>query len=193
MAEKLLSGKLLKDRFFLLDELGMYWDLNLIKRQWISDLVKLNGTFMDIHSELLKNDKCQEWYGALMATKGQLAGITPEWQGKLAPKAYLMLAWPEFDDRVSPLAGPWERADFIWISNDLVWSRWNGDQLNYRFPQVSKDFVDISKNEYAPVTPPPVTHPAEDPEDPGTPEEPGTPSGGLVLHLNCPHCGKKIF
>jgi hypothetical protein len=55
----------------------------------------------------------------------------------------------------------------------------SGDNLNYRFRQVSKDEVDRwvaeSSNEI----------PAEE----ATPDE----SDGLTLHLVCPHCGKKIF
>lgn len=72
---------------------------------------------------------------------------------------------------------------------------YNPDQLRHRFERLPLNPLDNTKppeevtaylKTFGTVTPPP---PTEDPNDPPDP----VISGGLTMHMLCPHCGKKIF
>jgi len=184
---------LIKDRFLFDDyESGLYFDLYPVKRKGNED--EFNGIINDADDEVkrLETDPAnQQYYCTLLLTEAQMYAIPENYRNQYAAKSQLLLFKAGFGGKALPDT-PWfsiqaggmvcdpTGAQSKWI----YYTNWTANNLGFRFRRVNKAEVDA----YVMPTPP-VTPPAEDPEDPGTPET----SGGLVLHLNCPHCGKKIF
>jgi hypothetical protein len=186
MANKIQgTGKLIGNRYFLLDELGMYWDLQLLFRQNYSDEADFNNA-IDENNELIKISKKYQagWFVSIGMVPSQINALGEDWKKLIQPKVHLFLYddsyKPAQNNNLMPVIGMFE-ADFLWHGDNLVYTWMSGDNLNYRFRQVSKDEVDRWVAESNEI-------PAED-NGGSEPEE----SNGLTLHIVCPHCGKRIF
>lgn len=187
---------LIKDRFLFDDyESGLYFDLYPVKRKGNED--EFNGIIQDANNELerLETDPAhQELLCTLFLTEAQMYAIPENYRNQYAAKSQLLLFKAGFDGKALP-DNPWfaiqsggmvcnptgSQANWIYYTN------WSSNNLAHRFRKVKKDEVDacVVPGSGGTTPPPPA-------DDPGTPDDP-VPSGGLVLHLNCPHCGKKIF
>ena len=206
----LLAGQLIKDRFFYLPQMGMYWDLIALKR--FGDEMQFSQEIDRLNDELQKNPKAagQQWKTAIFLTAGQIGKLSQEWQNSYCAKSYLLYAKPDFDGKGEelPAIGVWNPVHFVWVSNYKVYV-WQfkdtplhtAEWLGNKFRVVNA--ADVLSDMYP--------TPAGSLAKPGNPPAPGggttpggdtdtgggtTPSGVAwdgVLHLTCPHCAKKIF
>ncbi len=203
----LLIGQLVKDKYFYLPQMGMYWDVFAVKRvaNENEDEYCVRVDNLNINLQKLPGAAKNEYFVCVFMLPAQIYALPTRMQSSLAAKTYMMVADPSFKSPDMPAYGPWNPVDFVWKSNTTVLlnqyrdsNEHTAEWLSHRFPVVPENQVKAAPtpaNSYNPwaTTPPvtpPVTPPADDPEDP---TDPGTPSGGLVLHMTCPHCGKKIF
>ena len=216
---KFYKGILVRDNFFYLPEMGMYWRMSLIKRNIPGE----NESGLNMRIDQINDDLAEEgekkigeyvWHPTLMLNKTQLAKLPENWQVSFHPKVWFMIvdtSWSPSNQNQLPDAGVWRPVDFVWVSNKEVYIKeFNGSLMNtanwlgHRFP-IAKD-TDILK---API--PSGSLPSIDGANAGgdtggntggnTGGDTGGDTGGntggiatdITIHIKCPNCGHKIF
>jgi hypothetical protein len=181
MANKIkYTGKLIGGRYFLYDELGMYWDLALLFRQAGEDEAGFNKRIDAKNDELKTYSKYQAgWFASIGLVRSQVENLPDVWRNRFMQKTHLFLYDPVHNGEKMPVVNGFE-ADFVWIDDNLVYTWLSGDNMNYRFRLVSKAEVDkwLANQNGEPAN-----------EEPNNPQN----SGGTIFHIECPHCGKRIF
>ena len=182
----LYQGKLHLGKYFELA--GQMWDLCMISRKSGDNEQIFNGRIDDINNANKLLPKHQAWFATIGTHAPKLAEDTPEsWQVCWHAKTYIFIYDSLFKGDEMPRVGVWEQVDFVWVSDDKVFTRWNGDNLNYRFRQLNS--VEVA-NVLGEEPPTPPTPPVEE-EDP--PVIPPAQTTGTTIHMVCPHCNKVIF
>jgi hypothetical protein len=203
----LLAGQLIKDRFFYLPQMGMYWDLIALKR--FGDEMQFSQEIDRLNDNLQKNPKAagQQWKVGIFLNGAQITNLDQKWQNSYCAKSYLMYAKPDFDGKGEelPAVGVWNPVHFVWVSNYKVYvwqfkdtpehtAEWLGNKFAVVNP-VDVDAYPAPKGSLVKPGNPPVTPPVTPPVDDTTGDTTNPPavSGHVTFHFYCPHCGKKII
>lgn len=202
---KIRTGKLHAEIYFEDTEIGMWFKIPRVNYV-AGNENDLNNQIDDLNIQLKSQQtepKNQKWLACLsMLHDKYFNDFQQYWKDAFCSKSYLMIfnitGKPPTTIEYSPFDDMF--ADGFVVYKQLqskpytIWevaTKYDSNNLAHRFRRADfKSEVKPYLDKFGTVTPPPVTHPADDPDDPGTPEE---HSGGLVLHINCPHCGKVIF
>lgn len=206
----LIQVEFVKDRFMYMPQMGMYWLVHGVKRVSGEDdtgyydrVSKLDKEMQDFRGA----DK-NEFHPCLFLLTSAVYKIPASVRVPMAAFSYLMIAEPTFNDDEMPGHLEWKPVDFVWKSNrNVLMNQYKGtnktaaEWMSHRFPVINPDevkaFKDFPSDAYDPwavVTPPPPPPDDGEPDGEDEPDGGGTiPSGGLTLHMACPHCGKKIF
>jgi len=180
----LIAGQLIKDRFFYLPQMGMYWDLIALKR--FGDEMQYSQEIDRLNDELQKNPKAagQQWKTGIFLNAVQIGKLSQQWQNSYCAKSYLIYAKPDFDGKGEelPAIGVWNPVHFVWASNYKVWiwqfkdtpehtAEWLGNKFRVvNAADVLSDMYPTPAGSLAkpgnPPTTPPVTPPTEEPETP---------------------------
>ena len=182
MANKIkYTGKLIGGRYFLYDELGMYWDLALLFREAGEDEAGFNARIDTKNNELKAYSKYQDsWFASIGMVRSQVEKLPDEWRDRLQSKTHLFLYEPSFDSSTFFMPSVnGIQSDFVWTSDSMVYTWLSGDNMNYRFRLVSVDEVDKWL----------AGQPVEGSSNSNSPNS----SDGTTIHIECPHCKKRIF
>ena len=206
----LIQVEFVKDRFIYMPQMGMYWLVHGVKRvsgeddngYW--DRVKKVDREMQGFSGASKN----EYHPCLFLLTSQVYGIPQAVRVPMSAVSYLMVADTSFNDDEMPAHAEWNPVDFVWKSNrNVLMNQYKGtnktaaEWMSHRFPVINPqevealtDFPSGAYDPWAVVPPPPPPPDDGEPDGEDEPDSGSTiPSGGLTLHMACPHCGKKIF
>lgn len=169
---------LIKNRYLFDDyESGLYFDLCPITRG-AGDENALNEKIEKANSSLnCPPDK--NLFCTLFLTEAQISKIPKNYQNMFAGKTYLLLFKSGFDESSEFPENAWSALGANGMICDpetwTYYTTWSADNLSHRFRLVSKNEVDNYKEE--------VTTPGKPIED----------TTSMIIHICCPHCGKKIF
>jgi hypothetical protein len=186
---------LLKERFLFDDyDSGLYFDLFTLKRP-AGDEDVFNGVINEACEALEEiTPDGQKWLPTLMLLESQVNALPVKYRTMFAGKSYLMLYKANFNEQELPNNEWGQMGGGMLIckpvgakANWKYFTEWDANALGHRFRRVDKSEVD-AYDFGEPVTPP-VNPPADD----DTTGDTTLPSGGLTLHLVCPHCKKAIF
>jgi len=189
-------GKLVKDsageyHFYDVNDSGLYFRLSMLMRKSGEDEAGFNARIGENNAVLYALDMASGDEVVYKSTIGlvptQAKNLSASWRAIFAEKTYFFL----YDDTQtglkigSSMPGYGELyADFVWLSDDKVWTWMSADRLAYQYPRTST------------ITGATVATGEDDSGD-DTPEGDDTPasisSGETILHIYCPHCGEKIF
>ena len=192
---------LIKDRYLFDDyDSGLYFDLYPIKRG-VGDEDDFNSR-IDRANEWLKKSESDPannvWYCTLPLLDIQISKLPVSYRKQFAPKSYLLLYRTGFKEGDMPInEWGWEGngygncgmvCDCSSYNSEkwIYYTNWTANNLGYRFRRASKDEVNAyvipgSGNvdpETLPVVPPGSETPV---------------AGETLIHVNCPHCGQRIF
>ena len=188
----LLAGQLIKDRFFYLPQMGMYWDLIALKR--FGDEMQYSQEIDRLNDELQKNPKAkgQQWKVAIFLTAGQIGKLSAQWQNSFCAKSYLLYANPSFDGKGEelPAIGVWNPVHFVWVNNYKVYvwqfkdtpehtAEWLGNKFRVVNPtDVLSDMYPTPAGSLAKPGNPPTNPPSGGNTGGGTNTVGGTSTGG---------------
>ena len=188
---------LLGDRYLFDDyESGFYLDLQPVSRN-PGDEDALNGRIDDRNDSLVENDPPNQNFACtVFLNEAQYKAMKPKYPVQFGAKSYLLLFVNSFNGKEIP-KNPWFDQGgggmicHVTGSDKSKWvyyTDWNANSLRHRFKMVSKQVVDEYLKSIG------QTAPVDDPDDDPVVTPPVNPvSGGLTIHLVCPHCNKVIF
>jgi len=136
-------GKLIKDKYFWDDsQSGLYFDLNIIKRDVPNENEDELNARIDKRNSEMCTDEHPKWFPTLFLTYKQWEALPQRYKDSFGAKTYLMI--------VDTYSNPWKYepwttyyADgFLWLSHDKVWTRWSSDNLGYRYRRADKQEVE---------------------------------------------------
>lgn len=187
-------GKLAKDAngelwFYDLNRSGLYFRLSMLHRKSGEDEGGFNERVNAAYDALRVIDANSGDEVVYKPTIGlvptQASGLSPKWRAIFAEKAYFFL----YDDTQTSLGvgkdmpGYGEMyADFVWLGDDKVWTWMSPDRLAYQYPRTLAITGATSG-----------TGGDSDDDDSGYTDDEPAMTGETILHVYCPHCGKKIF
>lgn len=141
--------ELLFDKYLhLLCDSGGYWNLEIVKRDvphededGLAIRIGLVGeTIRQEHDAHGKPTSAR--LPTLFVRRDQYNAFSPKHRTRLYANCHLMVADKKQADWTY---SPWD-ADgndgLLWVDHDEVWSKWDGNALNYHYVQVNKDEVD---------------------------------------------------
>jgi len=178
MAEKLKIVKLWKRNFIEdLGDSGNFFKITPIFRDVKDETEAGLNIRIDRANRILQGPRksiSPNYFCTLMLTPGQLDGISDDWKSKWAGKTILMVH--DYNKKIEETAQMdvkyWhgEGTDlFLWSNPDNVYTRADGDKLNFRYPVVSKAVVDKFKDDETAPTPTPTPIPPPPPAPPPNP------------------------
>jgi len=173
---------LVGDRFLWDDyDSGLFFDLAPVKREGGEDDAAFNNRVDQLNVALkAKTTPGNVWYVTFFANPGQIADLPTNIRNALGAKSYLLLFTPDINKRTSP----WDAhfADGLICVNSVTgkgYTFYSPDNLGYRFERVDREFVEsLLGEQHVP-----------------TPTLPSLPRNAseIISHMNCPHCGQRIF
>jgi len=201
MADRIVrKGKLVSDAngnyyFYDCNNTGLFFALNMILRQHYSDEKALNTAINDLNDELAGKETSgqNEYFCTLGMVPKQAANLVASgWDTTLYSKIRFFLYDSTFKGKIGDQIAKYGamEADFVWINNDTVYTRWDENALGYRFPRTSKITIVSADDEDD-------SDSSDSSDSSDTDSSSGstgtTISGDTNIHIYCPHCGKKII
>ena len=180
----------IKDRFIFDDyDSGLYFDIAPVKRP-AGDENAFNAAIDAANDKLQETDPSnQVWKVTLLLTENQMFALSDKYKTQFGAKSYLLLYKAGFDGKVLPI-NPWFQlgsgglvCNPTGLKKDWVyWTNWDANSLGHRYRRVTKDEVLAAPGEM----------PTDEPDNPPTPPDNDVVWDG-VIHMNCPHCGLRVF
>ena len=182
---------LLKDRFLFDDyDSGLYFDLVPVNRNPGNEN-DFNARIDGANDMIVESDPVnQKWQCTSVLNETQMYALSAALQVRFGAKSYLLLYKAGFDGKVLP-TNPWfEQGSGGMVCNPtglkkdwLYYTNWDANMLGHRYRRVTKDEVLAAPGEMPPD---------EIPDEPPTPPDNDVVWDG-VIHMNCPHCGLRVF
>lgn len=187
MFGKLVQGK--DTYYFVSSTSGLAFKLNMViigQGTWKSDLGKIHDEVNRVNG-LVKNEaeQCLATLGFLPAAWDAAKATNPSLAEMIGGKTRCFIYLPKAysEDYLKEYTVPYgfPEMSFIWNgSNNSVYTPYTDNNLGWRYKAIQEAQIPPLG-----TTPPPAPNPDPDPDP--------IPTTGGYLHLQCPHCGKKIF
>lgn len=200
----LMQVEFIKDQYIHMPQMGMYWQIHGLKRIGGEDFNGYWNRAKKVNSDMgkLPHAAGNQYHPCLFLLPSQIYELPQDVRVPLSAITYMMVADPSFNGDTMPGHAEWKPVDFVWKSNkNVLMNQYRGtnehaaEWMSHRFEVVQeaevKALTDYPSDAYNPWASSggDTNNGGNNTNDGGS----GGVSGGLTMHMVCPHCGKKIF